>query len=82
MEYKDNFLLRGTLAADALPVLGRGKELGCLLSVSYGGRIHDVSIFSLLSPVLFSKALKGTRVLIPVHRDAQGRLEADVVYPV
>lgn len=82
MELKDNFMLGGILKKDAEPILSREKELGCLLTVESGGKTHSVAIFSFLKHILYKKALKGTRVLIPVWKSRHGSLEANVAYPI
>lgn len=75
-------MLGGILKKDAEPILSREKELGCLLTVESGGKVHYVAIFSFLKHILYKKALKGTRVLIPVWKSRHGSFEATVAYPI
>ena len=56
------FILTGTLAKDAEPILSEEKELGCLLTVRKGEIIFKVEIFSELAPVLYRHALKGRQI--------------------
>ncbi|WP_407427415.1 hypothetical protein [Treponema sp.] len=76
------FILTGTLAKDAEPILSEEKELGCLLTVRKGEIIFKVEIFSELAPVLFRHALKGITVLVPVRKSVGGTLSASIAYPL
>lgn len=76
------FVLTGILEKDAEPILDENKELGCLLTVREKHALHKVELFSLIAPVLYKKALKGTRVVIPVSGRKARRLRASLVYPI
>ena len=80
METKENIMLLGILEKDAEPILNEEKELGCLLTVKSKSRTPKVEVFSSLLPVLYKKALKNTRVLVPVCKQKE-KLFASVVYP-
>ncbi|MDO5773469.1 MAG: hypothetical protein Q4P16_04070 [Spirochaetales bacterium] len=80
MEIKENVMLLGILEKDAEPILNQEKELGCLLTVKSKSRTHKVEVFSSLLPVLYKKALKNTRVLVPAWKDKE-KFCASIVYP-
>ena len=80
METKENVMLLGILEKDAEPILNKEKELGCLLTVTSKSRTHNVEVFSSLLPVLYKKALKNTRVLVPAWKDKE-KFCASIVYP-
>lgn len=80
METKENVMLLGILEKDAEPILNKEKELGCLLTVKSKSRTHKVEVFSSLLPVLYKKALKNTRVLVPAWKDKE-KFCPSIVYP-
>lgn len=80
METKENVMLLGILEKDAEPILNKEKELGYLLTVKSKSRTHKVEVFSSLLPVLYKKALKNTRVLVPAWKDKE-KFCASIVYP-
>ena len=80
METKENVMLLGILEKDAEPILNKEKELGCLLTVKSKSRTHKVEVFSSLLPVLYKKALKNPRVLVPAWKDKE-KFCASIVYP-
>ena len=80
METKENVMLLGILEKDAELILNKEKELGCLLTVKSKSRTHKVEVFSSLLPVLYKKALKNTRVLVPAWKDKE-KFCASIVYP-
>ena len=91
MKDKDDFMgetagnvadiIVGVLEKDAEPILNEKKELGCLLTVMSRSEICRVEIFSSVFPVLYKKALRGVRVVVPVRRSGSKFL-ANVAYPV
>ena len=90
MKDKENFagaadgsaadVIVGVLEKDAEPILNEEKELGCLLTVKSKSETCKVEIFSPVFPVLYKKALRGTRVIVPVWK-RRGKFLANVAYP-
>lgn len=90
MKDKENFagaadgaaadVIVGVLEKDAEPILNEEKELGCLLTVKSQFETCKVEIFSPVFPVLYKKALRGTRVIVPVWK-SRGKFFANVAYP-
>ena len=80
MKTKENVMLLGILEKGVEPILNEAKELGCLLTVKSKSRTYKVEVFSSLLPVLYKRALKNTRVLVPAWKQKE-KLFASVVYP-
>lgn len=90
MKDKDDFMgvaagdaadiIVGVLEKDAEPILNEEKELGCFLTVMSRSEICRVEIFSPVFPVLYKKALRGIRVIVPVWK-SRGKFFANVAYP-
>lgn len=91
MKDKDDFMseaagdaadiIVGVLEKDAEPILNEEKELGCLLTVKSRSETCRVEIFSSVFPVLYKKALKGVRVVVPVRKSG-AKFLANVAYSV